>query len=548
MIGADFLRQGVVVVTARCPRSTVTTLLLGCTILSSSLLSACAAKKEATAPVSSVVVERRTIVVDAQATGAVEPINVIEVKSKASGQIVKIPVETGTQVRRGDLLVQVDTRDVQNQYDQARADLRSAQASIEVAQAAKKRADEMFKTGVITTPEYESAQLTLTQAQGAIVRATTNLDLAKQRLEDATVVAPVSGTIIAKPVSLGQVIASATGSVSGGTTLLQMADLTKVRVRALVNETDIGNVRAGQPARVTVDAYPERPFQGIVEKIEPQAVVQQSVTMFPVIISLDNSEGFLKPGMNGEVSMIVNRRENVLAVSNDAVRTVREAAQAATFVGLNPDSVSAQVREMQSQMGNGRGGAAMGGTGQPTGDAAGAQTVDAAGKSPGAANAMGGQGRGARGDVQGSEGRQQRPRSESGAMSGAMSGRGGTGGMGGGGTQAAMGAGAMGAGMQGGRPGGVTRTRTALVFVQIGEGKYEPRLVRLGASDYDYSEVLSGLKEGDKVASLNVAALQARRDQANDRMRNMTGGGVPGVQQPGPRGGGGGGGRPPGGG
>ena len=129
-----------------------------------------------------------------------------------------------------------------------------------------------------------------------------------------------------------------------------------------------------------------------------------------------------------------------------------------------------------------------------------------------------------------------------------MSGRGGTGGMGGGGTQAAMGAGAMGAGMQGGRPGGVTRTRTALVFVQIGEGKYEPRLVRLGASDYDYSEVLSGLKEGDKVASLNVAALQARRDQANDRMRNMTGGGVPGVQQPGPRGGGGGGGRPPGGG
>ena len=105
------------------------------------------------------------------------------------------------------------------------------------------------------------------------MRATTNLDLAKQRLEDATVVAPVSGTIIDKPVSLGQVIASATGSVTGGTTLLKMADLTKVRVRALVNETDIGNVRAGQPARVTVDAYPERPFQGVVEKIEPQAVV-----------------------------------------------------------------------------------------------------------------------------------------------------------------------------------------------------------------------------------------------------------------------------------
>ena len=84
--------------------------------------------------------------------------------------------------------------------------------------------------------------------------------------------------------------------------------------------------------------------------------------------------------------------------------------------------------------------------------------------------------------------------------------------------------------MAGGRPGGVTRVRTALVFVQIGEGKYEPRLVRLGASNYDFSEVISGLHEGDKVASLAVAALQAKRDQANDRMRSMQGG-VPGVQQ-----------------
>ena len=111
--------------------------------------------------------------------------------------------------------------------------------------------------------------------------------------------------------------------------------------------------------------------------------------------------------------------------------------------------------------------------------------------------------------------------------------------------------------MQGGRPGGVTRVRTALVFVQIGEGKYEPRLVRLGAADYDYSEVVSGLKEGEKVASLSVAALQAKRDQANDRFRSMTSGsGMPGTQTQAPRGGGGGppgggggggGGRPPGG-
>ena len=126
--------------------------------------------------------------------------------------------------------------------------------------------------------------------------------------------APVVGTIIEKPVSIGQVIASASTSASGGTTILKMADLAKVRVRALVNESDIGQIRAGLPARVTVDAYPDRPFVGTVEKVEPQAVVQQSVTMFPVLVSLSNEAGLLKPGMNGEVSVEISRRENVLAV------------------------------------------------------------------------------------------------------------------------------------------------------------------------------------------------------------------------------------------
>jgi HlyD family secretion protein len=465
------------------------------------LLSACTKKKEA-APVFGVeAVSKRSIVVDAQATGTVEPINVIEVKSKASGQIVRIPVETGTQVKAGDLLVQVDTRDVKNQYDQAMADLRSAQAQLEVAQSNKNRSDELFKSRIVTAQEYETAQLTLTQAQGSIVRATTNVDLAKQRLEDATVVAPVNGTIIDKPVSLGQVIASATGSVTGGTTLLKMADLTKVRMRALVNETDIGSVRAGQSARVTVDAYPDRPFQGSVEKIEPQAVVQQSVTMFPVIISLDNKDGYLKPGMNGEVSMLVDRRDNVLAVTNDAVRTVREAATAAVVVGLNPDSVTAQVRELQSAMRTGGGG-----EGRGT-DAAAAQAVQTG--NGGSSN----DGSSKSGSVKGGNGGK-----SAGATSGGRGGRVG-------------GASAMGA-AAGGAPISPIRARTALVFVQDKAGKMAPRLVRLGASNYDYSEVLSGLAEGENVATLNVGMLQQKRDQANDRFRSMTGGGMPGMSAP----------------
>ncbi len=457
-----------------------------------------ACKKPAAAPatISAVPVDRRTIVVDAQATGAVEPINVIEVKSKASGMITRMPVETGTRVRAGQLLVQVETRDVQNQFDQAEADLKSAQANHDVAVANMKRSEELYAQRVITTQEHENAQLALTQAQGQLVRARTNLDLARQRLEDATVFAPLAGTIIEKPVSEGQVIASATGSVTGGTTLLKMADLGKVRLRALVNETDIGSVRPGQAARVVVDAFPERPFQGTVEKIEPQAVVQQSVTMFPVIVSLENAEGLLKPGMNGEVSLLIERRENVLAVANDAVKTLREAPLAAALVGLSPDSVQAAIQAQQAAL-SGR-------NGRPAVDAPPARAVAADQPAGGAGGAR-----------------------EAGGSGGAARA-----------SRAARSGGAGGAGgptLQAAQPNGGSsiRARTALVFVQTAAGTWEPRVVRLGAANYDYSEVLAGLNEGEQVASLAVASLQQRREQANERFRAMTGGGgVPGMTPP----------------
>src|SRR5436309_11469143 len=141
----------------------------------------------------------------------------------------------------------------------------------------------MFKGRIITATEHEAAQLDYANAQSQLVAARTSMDIAKQRLEDATVTAPVAGTVIEKTVSLGTVITSATGAFGGGTTLLKMADLGRVRIRALFNETDIGQVKPGQTAVVTVDAYPDRRFTGVVEKIEPQAVVQQNVTMFPVL-------------------------------------------------------------------------------------------------------------------------------------------------------------------------------------------------------------------------------------------------------------------------
>jgi len=499
-------------------------------------LAACDRGQAATVNVQTVPVERRDLIVDAEATGIVEPINVVEVKSKASGQITAMPVETGSLVQPGDLLVQLDTRDVQNQYDQALADVRAAEARLAVSEAQQKRSTELFTQRVITSQENEAAQLELANAQAQVVRARTNLDLAKQRLEDATVRAPVAGTVIEKAVSLGQVITSATGAFGGGTTLLKMADLNQVRMRALVNETDIGQVRPGLPARVTVDAYPDRPFRGVVEKIEPQAVVEQSVTMFPVLVSLTNREGLLKPGMNGEVSVLVERRENALAVPNDAVRSPREAMATAAMLGLDPDSVQAQL---QAQFAQARGGRGAGG-GQNGGAPVEVRVARGA-VAPTEAQAEG-DGRERRSD-QVPEGRRERRRQ------GAR------------GEQGAPGAppqvqdtagGSFPRNRSGaprteiappgespaGPPASSGRTRPGLVFVAQ-NGTYVPRIVRLGIGNYDYTEVVSGLQEGQQVALLAAAALQAQRQQQNERFRGM--GGVPGMQrQPagGPPGGG----------
>lgn len=567
---------------------------------------ACTREDAQARPIETATVSRRTIVSEATASGQVEPINVIEVKSKSSGQIIEMPVETGSLVQPGQLLIQLDPRDVQQQLAQAVADSVAASARLAVSNAQKERNDKMFADKIITAQEYEASQLDYANAVAAMIRARSAVDIADQRVEEARVAAPVAGTIIEKPVSLGQVIASATNSASGGTILLRMADLTRVRVRALFNETDIGAVVPGQPATVTVDAYPDRPFGGTVEKIEPSAVVQSSVTMFPVLVTLDNREGLLKPGMNGEVTVLVERREDVLAVPNDAVRQTREAASTAQLIGLDPDSVVAAVREQMQSMGGGgmgvpgangggRGGresrgdvdltlTVQGGTqGGRQGfqmpnvtDAQCQQVRDAFARAPSAQTTL----QGLRGRMQGGEIDQQRLRAISDSIYTALGidgmvaracqardrgGRDGGAGRNGGnaGAQPAVNAANTSdappsGGRRGGRRGGgsnaaalmagmdvpvsqaaARQARPALVYVASGTS-FVPRVVRAGMSDLDYTEIVSGLQEGETVLLMTALAMQASRDSAMARMRARSGGmpGAPPTGGPGGPGGG----------
>lgn len=472
-------------------------LALGALLAGTGALAACG-RTEAVADTAPDVaaVENRDLDVTVEAAGVVEPIRVVEVKSKASGDILALHVETGDMVARGALLAEIDPRDVSNALAQAEADLSVARVSIATTTAERRRMQELREAQVATQQEYEGAVQQAANAQAQLVRAQTNLELARQRSGDVTIRAPIAGTVIERTAEIGQIIASATSNVSGGTTLMKMADLTEVQVRAKVDETDLGQVQPGQTARVSVESYPGRTFTGTVLKVEPQAVVEQNVTLFPVLVRLENRDGLLRPGMNADVQIQVVRRPDAVVVPNGAVVGVRDASRAAESLGLDREAVMASLRPAGAQ------GAASGASPecrelmQRVRDAGGPSGLDEADRAKMSE---------CRAQLGGGEGR-----------------RGGRGG-------ASDGSGSAGA------------TRPGVLFVEGANG-LEARRVTLGVSDWEYTEILDGVKPGEQVRLMSAARLRQEQEQMTERMRQRAGG-IMGGGPGGPPGGGGGGGR-----
>ena len=306
-------------------------------------LAACQSKTTGPAPLPTVSVTRGDIAVRVQATGTVEPINPVDVKSRAQGMITKMAVEVGNVVKSGDLLAQVDPRDVQNQFAQAMADDVVARATLDKGRLGQTREDSLFARHVITAVEHDSARSSFTAAQSQMVTSRAALDLARQSLEDATVKAPIGGTVISRPITQGQIITSAL-SPNGGTTLMTVADLGRVRMRVYIDEVEMANVRVSEPATASVDAYPDHPFDGVIEKIEPQAVVTQGVTFFPVLVSVSNKDGLLMPGMNGEVTIKAADLPKVLQIPIDAIRPTNELAPVARMFSIPIDTLMNALR------------------------------------------------------------------------------------------------------------------------------------------------------------------------------------------------------------
>ncbi len=475
--------------------------------------------EEQLAPVYQMIaVTPRDIVVAASAAGAIEPVTTVEVKSKASGEIFEVLVETGDAVNAGDLLVRVDPRIPQATLRQARADLELAQAQLETSQSQLRRSEELYKTQSITEQEYETARLAVASGKAQLVRAQRSLEDARISAEDTEVKASISGVIIQKNVEIGSVISSATREVGGGTILMQMANLDTVQVRALVDETDIGKIRPGMEVTIAVDAYPNRPFRGTVLKIEPQATVTQNVTMFPVLVRIANPGQLLKPGMNSEVEVHVGSREDVLAIPNAALRTDRDVASAAEVLGLDPEAVSEQIAEARqaaapTRMASGDvpADATDGQTDGETVTWRGREIKLPTGVSADAVRAIQAKFEGASDMRSVFESLTPAERS---IMQQLRNSHGG--GPGGRGEQSS----ATDAALAGG---------SYIVFVRR-NGAISPVPIRTGLTDLDFSEVVSGLSDGDTVLVLPSASLLASQREFQERVADRVGG-LPGVQR-----------------
>ncbi len=296
-------------------------------------------------------VERGDIEISVSATGTVDPVSKVEVKSKASGEIIAMPVEAGDRIKKGALIARVDPTDVRNQYDQAKADLDVAVVSRKQAELDLKRQRELYEKGLSSDKELETAQLLAEKAQADGVRARVALNLASERLKDTVLRSPMDGIVLTKDVDKGQIISSGISSVSGGTTIATIADLSLVYIRSDVDETDIGKVKAGQTVRITPEAYPDSILAGRVESIAPQSKTVQNVTTFEVTCKVENKSGLLFSGMNVSTDVVAEERENVLTVPLGAVKDFSELRTLGPKLGLKrpnrPEGGAAEARALR---------------------------------------------------------------------------------------------------------------------------------------------------------------------------------------------------------
>ncbi len=271
-------------------------------------------------------IERGTFEEVVTADGTVIPINRIELKSKAGGRIIKLPVEVGDFVRKGDLIAKLDQRDEKSAVAQAQADLDIARAELKQAKRMFARRNTLYEKKVISEEERDETGLKLAVSKGKVIRASTAFDAAKETLAESTVRAPIAGIILQKYVEEGQIIASGVSGADGGNPIVDIASMLSVYIEAGINEIDIGKMQIGQSATIVAEAYPQINFLGEVVRIAPEADPdEKSVTRFNIVVKVENVDRKLKSGMNAEIELTLFKKDNILLAPITALKKIQGA-------------------------------------------------------------------------------------------------------------------------------------------------------------------------------------------------------------------------------
>tara|TARA_B100000686_G_scaffold354366_1_gene464230 strand:- start:1401 stop:2735 length:1335 start_codon:yes stop_codon:yes gene_type:complete len=349
-------------------------------------------------------VQRGDFKVKVSATGIVEPDSQVEIKSKASGQILKFSFNEGDYIKKGHLLIKLDKSDEQRNVNKAMADVQSAsarlktavtnltlqknkyatdlktsksnlessEASLKESEYKLKRQRDLFKQKVSSREALDSAETNykiiqenfvqaeaqligarnskydislrendIELAKADMIRAEIALEEAEERLDETEIFAPMDGVLITKSVEEGQIISSGISNVSGGTALCLIADISRLFILADIDETDIGSVNIGQKVSITTDAYPNEIFQGKVRRIAPQGQIESNITIFKVKIEIIGSGiNVLKPMMTANVEIISSHVKNALYVAREAINKSGNSFYVVLLKGKNTQEIN----------------------------------------------------------------------------------------------------------------------------------------------------------------------------------------------------------------
>ena len=274
-------------------------------------------KTKQTVSIETAKVERGTISNTVTATGTLEAVKTVEVGTQVSGVIEKLFVDFNSQVKKGQLLAQLDETPLMAQLDQSKASVDQAEAQVKYQKATYERYKALLAKKLIAQSDFDLAEFNYNNALGSLNNAKSMYDKNKINLSYARIYSPIDGTVLDRAVEVGQTVAASFNTP----TLFTIAnDLTQMRVEAKVDEADIGQLISGQRVEFTVDAFPIKKFMGEVTEIRLQPVTTNNVVTYTVVIGAPNPDNILKPGMTANATFFVTERKDILLVSAKATR------------------------------------------------------------------------------------------------------------------------------------------------------------------------------------------------------------------------------------